>query len=178
MTNLDSPLKIRDITLPTKVYAVEAMVFLVIMYRCEIWTKRRLSAKELMLLNCAVGGDSWESLGLQGDPTNQSQMKASLNILWKDWCCSWSSNTLATWWEEPTHWKRLWCWDILRAKGDDGGRVWDGWMAALTQWTWVWANSGRLKDRETSHAAVHMAAKFRYDLANKHFPFREFQFTF
>ena len=58
MTNLDSPLKIRDITLPTKVYAVEAMVFLVIMYRCEIWTKRRLSAKELMLLNCAVGGDS------------------------------------------------------------------------------------------------------------------------
>ena len=58
MTNLDSPLKIRDITLPTKVYAVEATVFLVIMYRCEIWTKRRLSAKELMLLNCAVGGDS------------------------------------------------------------------------------------------------------------------------
>ena len=52
------------------------------------------SAKELMLLNCDVGKDSWESLGLQGDQTSQSWGKSVLNIHWKDWCWSWSSNTL------------------------------------------------------------------------------------
>ena len=55
---------------------------------------------------------------------------------------SWSSNNLATWCKELTHWKRPWCWERLKAgEGDDRG--WDGWMASLTQWTWVWANSGR-----------------------------------
>ena len=61
----------------------------------------------------------------------------------KDWCWSWNSNTLATWCEELTHWKRPWCWERLRAgEGDDRG--WDGMrcMASLTQWTWVWVNSG------------------------------------
>ena len=57
MTNLDSILKSRDITLPTKVCLVKAMVFLVVMYGCEIWTIK-LSAEELMLLNCGVGEDS------------------------------------------------------------------------------------------------------------------------
>ena len=68
MTNLDSILKSRDVTLPTKVYLVKAMIFPVVMYGCESW-----SAKELMVLNCGVGEDSsWESLGLQGDPTSPS----------------------------------------------------------------------------------------------------------
>ena len=58
MTNLQGILKSRDITLPTKVYLVKAMVFLVVMYGCESWTKRKLSAEELMLLNCGVGEDS------------------------------------------------------------------------------------------------------------------------
>ena len=58
MTNLDSILKSRDITLSTKVHLVKALVFLVIMYGCEIWTIRKLSAEELMLLNCGVGEDS------------------------------------------------------------------------------------------------------------------------
>ena len=44
---------------------------------------------------------------------------------------------------ESTHWKRPWCWERLRAGGEMGNRGWDGWMASLTQWTWVWANSGR-----------------------------------
>ena len=69
MTNLDSKLKSRDITLPTKVYLVKAMVFPVVMYGCESWTIKKA---ELMLLNCGVGEDSWESLGLQGDPTSPS----------------------------------------------------------------------------------------------------------
>ena len=59
-----------------------------------------------MLLNCGAGEDSWESLGLQGDPTCQSSRKSVLNIHWKDWCWSWNSNTLATSCEELTHWKR------------------------------------------------------------------------
>ena len=58
MTNLDSILKNRDITLPTKVHLVKAMVFPVVMFGCESWTIKRLRVKELMLLNCGVGEDS------------------------------------------------------------------------------------------------------------------------
>ena len=58
MTNLDSILKSRDITLPAKVHLVKAMVFPVFMYGCESWTVKKLSAEELMLLNCGIGEDS------------------------------------------------------------------------------------------------------------------------
>ena len=70
MTNLDSIYKNRDITLPTKVCLVKGMVFPVVMYGCESWTMKKAECEELMLLNCGVGEDSWESLGLQGDPTS------------------------------------------------------------------------------------------------------------
>ena len=70
MNNLDSILKSRNTSLPTKVCLVKAMVFPVVMYGRESWTV--LSAKELMLLNCCVGEDSRESLGLQGGPTSPS----------------------------------------------------------------------------------------------------------
>ena len=73
-TNLDSILKSRDITSPTKVCLVKAIVFPVVMYGCESWTTKFI-AKELMLLNCGVAEDSWESLGL-----------STLNIHWEDWC--------------------------------------------------------------------------------------------
>ena len=53
-----------------------------------------------------------------------------------------SSNTLATWWEELTHWKRPWCWERLKAGGEGDDRGWDGWMASPTRWTCVWASSG------------------------------------
>ena len=72
MTNLDSILKSRDITLPTKVRPVEAMVFPVVMYGVTVRLWRKLSTEELMLLNYGVGEESWESLGLQGDPTSPS----------------------------------------------------------------------------------------------------------
>ena len=68
----------------------------------RVGLQRKLSNKELMLLNCGVGEDSWESLGLQGDQTSQSCRKSTLNIHWKDWCWSWNSNTLAIWCEELT----------------------------------------------------------------------------
>ena len=61
---------------------------------------------------------------------------------WKDWCWSWNSNTLATSCEELTHLKRPWCWERLKAGGDGDDKGWDGWMASLTQWTWVWVDSG------------------------------------
>ena len=56
-------------------------------------------------------------------------------------CWSWNSNILTTWCEELTHWKRSWCWEWLKVgrEGDDKG--WNGWMASLTQWTWVRARS-------------------------------------
>ena len=60
---------------------------------------------------------------------------------WKDWCWSWNSNTLATWCKELTHWKRPWCWERLRTGGEGDDRGWDGRMASLTQWTWVWVDS-------------------------------------
>ena len=65
-------LKSRDIILPTKVHLVKAMVFPVIMYGCESWIIKKLSTEELTLLNCGVGKDTRESLGLQGDPTSPS----------------------------------------------------------------------------------------------------------
>ena len=58
MTNPDSILKSRDITLPTKVHLVKAMVFPVVMYGCESWTMKKAEGEELMLLNCGVGEDS------------------------------------------------------------------------------------------------------------------------
>ena len=58
-------------------------------------------------------------------------------------CWSWSSNTLATWCEELTHWKRPWCWERLKAGGEEGDRGEDGWRASPTQWMWAWANSGK-----------------------------------
>ena len=91
-----------------------------------------------MLLNCGVGEDSWESLGLQGDPTSPSE----LSVHWKDWCWSWNSKTLATWCKELTHLKRPWCWGRFKAGGEEDNRGWDGWVASPTQWTWVWVNSG------------------------------------
>ena len=108
--------------------------------RVGLW--RKLSAKELMLLNCGVGEDSWESLGLQGDPISLFWRRSVLGVHWKDWYWSWNSNTLATSCEELTHWKRPWCWEGLGAGGEGDDRGWDGWMASPTWWTWVWVNSG------------------------------------
>ena len=143
MTNLDSILKSRDITLPTKVHLVKSMVFPVVMYRCESWTVKKAECRKSDAFgNCGVGEDSWESLRLQGDPTSLPQRRSVLSVHWKDWCWSWNSNTLATSWEELTHWKRPWCWEGLGAGGEGDDRRWDGWMASLARWTWVWVNSG------------------------------------
>ena len=86
-----------------------------------------------------------------------------MNIRWKDWC--WSSSTLATWYKELTHWKRPWCWKILKVEGEGDNRGWDGWMASPTQWSWVWVDSRscwRTWTWTTAwHAAVHGVTKSR-----------------
>ena len=142
MTNLDSILKSRDISLPTKVHLVKCMVFPVVMYGCESGLWKKLSTEELMLLNCGVGEDSWESLGLQRDPISPFWRRSALGFLWKEWCWSWNSRTLATSWGVLTHWKRPWCWEELGAGREGDNRGWDGWMASPTWCTWVWVNSG------------------------------------
>ena len=112
------------------------------MYRCESWTvkKDKCQRIEAFKLWC------WRRLlRVTWTPGRSNQpilMYINLNIHWKDWC--WSSSTLVTCWKEPTHWKRPWCWERLRARGKGGDRGWDGWMALLFQWTWVWVNPVRL----------------------------------
>ena len=101
------------------------------------------STKELMPSNCSAGEDSWESVGQQGNQTSQSQGKPTFTNHWKGWWWSWSSSILVIWCEQLTHWKSSWCWERLRAEGEEGVRGWDGWMASWMQWTWTWANFGR-----------------------------------
>ena len=95
-----------------------------------------------MLLNCGAGEDSWEFLGKQ-DQITQSLRKSTLNILWNDWCWSWSSNTLATWCKQLAHWKIPWYWERLKAGREEGDRGRDSWLASPIQWTWTWANLRR-----------------------------------
>ena len=141
ITNLDSILKSRDITLSRKVCLVKTMVFPVVMYGCERWTIKkaerwRIDAFELWC---------WRRLlrvPWTARRSNQSILKEIYpDIHWKDWCWSWNSNIFATWWEEVTHLKRPWCWKRLRAGGEGDDRGWDGWMASPTQWTWIWVNA-------------------------------------
>ena len=77
----------------------------------------------------------------QTDDTSCNNGRPVLGVHWKDWCWSWNSSTLATWCDELTRLKSPWCWERLGAGGDGDDRGWDGWMASLTQWTWVWVDS-------------------------------------
>ena len=73
--------------------------------------------------------------------SNQSiQRKSVLNIHWRT-DAETETNTLTTWCEELTHKKRPWCWERLKAGREGNNRGWDGWMASLSQWTWVWVSS-------------------------------------
>ena len=139
MTNLDSILKSRDITLPTKVRLVKAMVFPVWMWPldCEeswapknwcFWTmvlkktlESPLDCREIQPVH-PKGDQSWVFIG-------RTDAEAETPVLWPPHV------------KKLTHWKRPWCWEGLGAGGEGDNREWDGWMASLTRWTWVWINS-------------------------------------
>ena len=98
------------------------------------------------------------------------------------WCWSWNSSTLATGCKELTHWRRPWCWERLKVRGEGGDRGWEGWMASPPWWTWVWANSQNWwwigysclenpMDGGAWWAAVHGVAKSQTPLSNFTFTF-------
>ena len=124
---------------------IKAMVFPVARYRCENWTIKKADCQRIDTFELLC----WRRLlraPWRARRSNQSVLKEinpEYSLEGECWCWSWSSDTLATWCEEPTHWKRPWCWERLKAGAEAGDRGWDGCMASLTQWTWVWANSRR-----------------------------------
>ena len=143
MTNLGSTLKSRDITLPTKVRLVKAMVFPIVMYvRCESWTRRKLSIKELMLLNCGVKEDSsWESLDSKKiQPVNLkvNQSEYSLEGLMFMLKLQYFDHLMQ---RNYSFEKTLMLEKIegRRRRGQQRMR----WLDGITNsWTWVWVNSG------------------------------------
>ena len=140
MTNLDSILKCRDITLPTKCLSGQAYGF----SSSHVWIWE-LDHKEIWVLK------NWHFWTVVLEKTLESPFvcKEIEQVHPKDQ--SWvfvgrtdaeaETPSLATWWEELTHLKIPWCWDRLKAREEGDDRGWDGWMASLTQWAWVWVNS-------------------------------------
>ena len=137
MTNLDSILKNRDISLPTKVHLVKAMIFPVVTYGCESWTienaeRWRTDASELWCWRRPL------RVPWTARRSNQSILKEiSPEYSLEGLMLKLKLQYFATWCKELIHWKRLWCWERLKAGGEGDDRGWDGWMASPTRWMWV-----------------------------------------
>ena len=142
MTNLDSILNSRDITLPTKVRLVKAMVFPVVMYGCESWTVRKAECQKIDAFELCC----WRRLlrvPWTARRSNQSILKdVSPGCSLEGLMLKLKLQYFATSCEELTHWKRPWCWEGVGAGGEGDDRGWDGWMASPTWWAWVWVKSG------------------------------------
>ena len=127
MTNLDSILKSRDITLLTKVRLVKASYgFSSHVWMWELDYKESWAPKNwyfwTMVLRRLESPLDCKTI----QPVDPKRYQSVLNIHWKDWCWSWNSNTSATWCEELTHVKRPWCWERLEVGGEGDDRGWDG----------------------------------------------------
>ena len=125
MTIVDSVLRSKDITLLTKFHVVKAMDFSIVTYRCESWTIKKAECWRIIAFKV------WCWRRLLTVPWTARSIQSILKEInpeyyWKDWCWSWSSNTLATWCEGLTHGKRPWWWERLKTKGEGSGRGWDG----------------------------------------------------
>ena len=133
MTNLGRVLKSRDVTLPTKVQIVKAMVFLVVTYGCKSWTVKkaecqRIDAFELWCWRRFLGVP-WTARRSNQSILKEISPEYSLERL----MLKLKLQSLDTWCEELTHLKRPWCCEILKVEGEGDNIGWDGWMASLTQ---------------------------------------------
>ena len=142
MTSLDSILKSRNITLSTKIHLVKTMVFPVVMYGCESWTIKKSECQRIDAFELWC----WRRLlrvPWTARRSNQSILKEiSPGCSLVGLMLNLKLQYFVTWSEELTHLKGPWCWERLRAGGEGDDRGWDGCMASLTQWTWVWMDSG------------------------------------
>ena len=107
--------------------------------RVGLW--RKLSAKELMLFNYGVGENSWECLGLQGDPTSPILKETGPGCSLKGLMLKLKLQYFGHLMRRVDSLERPWCWEGLRAGGKGDDRRWDGWIGSLTGWTWVWVDS-------------------------------------
>ena len=120
----------------TKAHLVKAMVFPVVIYGCESWTIKK--AKHWRIDNVVLEKTIKSPLDCKESILKETSPERLLEGL----MLKLKLQYLATWCEELTHWKRLWWWERLRAGGEGDDRGWNGWMASLTPWTWVWSRSG------------------------------------
>ena len=142
MTNLDSILKTRDITLPTKVYLVKATVFPVVMYGCESWTIKKAESQTM------DGFELWCWRRLLRVPwtarrSNQSILKEispeySLEGLMLKPKLQYFGHLI----QRTDSLEKILILGRLKARGEGDNRGWDSWIGSLTRWTWVWASSG------------------------------------
>ena len=140
MTNLDSILKSRDITLPTKIHLVKAMFFPVVMSGCEVWSIKKAERWRIDVFELWC----WRRL-LRVPWTERRSTQSILKEISPEY---WLEGLMlklklqyfGPWCKELAHWKRPWCWERLKA-GEVDGRGWDGWMSSPTQWTWIWVGS-------------------------------------
>ena len=133
MTNIDSILKSRNITLPAKVHLVKAIVFPVVMYGCESWTIKKAEHQWIDAF------ELWCWRRLLRVPWTASRSNQSIL---KEISPEYSLEALMLklklqYFGHLTHLKRPWCWERLKTGGEGDDRGWDGWMASLTQWTLV-----------------------------------------
>ena len=128
--------------MPAKVHLVKTMVFPVVMYGCKCWTIKKVECRRIDAFELWC----WRRLlrvPWTAGRSNQSILKEiSSEYSLEGLMLKLKLNSLATWCEELTHWERPWGWERLQAGGEGDNRGWDGRMASLTQWTWVWASSG------------------------------------
>ena len=111
----------------------KAVVFPVVTYGYESWTIKKKCWRRLLRVPWTAKGSNqsiWKEINSEYS-LEGLMLKLKLRYL-----------KLPTWSEKLTHWKRPWCWERLRAEGEEGIRGWDGWMAPRTQWTWTWQTSG------------------------------------
>ena len=139
MTNVDSILKSRDISLPTKAHLVKAMVFPVVTYGCKSWTikkaeHQRIDAFELWCWRRLLRAPWTERRSNLSILKINSEYSLEVLMLKLQYFGHLMLRTDSL---EKTLWKRPWCWERLKAGGEGEDRRWDGWMVSPTQWTWV-----------------------------------------